>query len=70
MSGGTSDLSASSQLEFDCAEEKVRSLALNTFSGQMGSGEVNFTGNHTLQWTAVAPQSIGEELWKIACGKK
>ena len=68
--GGKSDLSRRAQYEYDCKEEKMRSLALTTFSGQMGSGAVNYTDSDTEKWVPVAPESIGETQWKIACGKK
>ena len=62
--------SSRSQNEFDCKGEKMRALAITSFSGQMLSGTVNHTENTTGEWTAVAPQSMGETMWKIACGKK
>ena len=68
--GGKSTLSGRNQYEYDCKEEKVRSLALTTFSGQMGNGTVNYTDSDTGKWSPVAPDSVGETVWKIACGKK
>ena len=67
---GKSDLSSRAQDEYDCAEERMRRLALTAFSGQMGSGAVNYTDSDTQKWAPVAPRSIREILWKIACGKK
>ena len=66
---GPRHLSTRSQSEFDCKGEKMRTLALTSFSGQMLSGTVNYTDSITGEWTAVAPQSMGETMWKIACGK-
>ena len=68
--GGKSNLSARAQNEYDCKEEKVRTLALATFSGQMGSGAVNYTDSDTGNWVPVGPGSVAETMWKIACGKK
>ena len=67
---GTSDLSERSQYEYDCKEERMRRLALTTFSGQMGSGAVTYTNSDTGNWVPVAPGSVAEAHWKIACGKK
>ena len=66
---GDSNLSARTQDEYDCAVEKLRQLAFTTFSGQMGSGAVNYTDSDTGKWEPVAPGSMGETMWKIACGR-
>ena len=68
--GGESTFSSLAQQEYDCKEEKSRRLALTNFSGQMGSGAVNYTDSDTGKWNPVAPGSVAEVLWKIACGKK
>ena len=62
--------SSRSQDEFDCKGEKMHALAITSFSGQMLSGTVTYTNNTTGDWTPVAPESMGETMWKIACGKK
>ena len=67
--GGKSNLSARAQNEYDCKEERRRFLAYTNFSGQMGSGAINYTDSDTKKWVPVAPGSIGETRWKIACGK-
>ena len=33
-------------------------------------GTVNHTDNITDEWSPIARESMGEALWKIACGKK
>ena len=68
--GGKAFLSRRTQEEFECKEEKMRLLAITTFSGQMLSGTVNYTDNKTEEWMAVPPGSGAEALWKIACGKE
>lgn len=68
--GGKSTLSIRGQQEFDCKEEKRRFLALTSFSGQMLSGAVNLTSDDMDKWSPVAPGSMGETMWKIACGKE
>jgi hypothetical protein len=67
--GGTSFLSAKIQMEFDCAEEQIRVLALSQFSGNMGSGEVVFSNFTKDEWEPVQPGSRGHTLWKVACRK-
>ena len=67
--GGKSILSLRTQCEYDCKEERTRVLAQAFFSGQMLSGTVTYTDNKTGEWTPVAPGSVSETHWKIACGK-
>ena len=66
---GDSYLSDKAQSEYDCKEEKVRTLALIFFSGQMGNGKVVYSDSDTMKWIPVPPGSFGATLWKIACGK-
>jgi len=68
--GGIRFLTAKEQWEFDCAEERSRVLALKEFSGNMGSGTVVYTNSQVGKWQSVTPSSIGQLLWKFACGKK
>jgi surface-adhesin protein E len=67
---GISFLSRKAQIEYDCAEERHRTLALTEFSGNMGKGEVVFISSDEQKWEPVAPESIGRVLWKAACGKE
>jgi hypothetical protein len=67
---GRSYLSTKNQSEFDCAEERYRFLAWIYFSGNMGSGEVIFNSFDEGKWMPVAPGSVTQSLWKVACGKK
>ena len=67
---GDAYLSVKSQSEYDCKEEQIRILALLYFSGKMGSGKVVYsTSEASTQWRPISPASIGETLWKVACGK-
>jgi len=68
-SGRISSLSGRTQEEYDCKEEQSRILGQTNFSGQMLSGNVNHYDSNTGKWEAVAPGSVAEVLWKIACEK-
>jgi surface-adhesin protein E len=68
--GGHSFLSIKGQAEYDCAEERYRPLAFIEFSGNMGSSKVVTNGSTEQEWRPVAPGSVGQGLWKFACGKK
>jgi hypothetical protein len=67
---GDSLLSIRRQNEYDCAEVRTRMLAFTWFSGNMGSGQVVHSDSDEDKWIPVAPESIGQLLWKRACGKE
>ena len=59
-----------SQREYDCKEERSRTLAFAWFDGKMGYGKVVYSDNDiSMKWAPIQPESTGEALWKIACGK-
>jgi hypothetical protein len=67
---GHSFLSLKGQAEYDCAEERYRPLEFIEFSGNMGSSTVVSKDSTEQEWRPVAPGSVGQGLWKFACGKK
>ena len=67
--GGVRFLSNKEEWEFDCVEERSRSLGLKEFSGNMGSGTVVYTNSQVGRWLPVVPGSIGHIVWKVVCKK-
>jgi Surface-adhesin protein E len=67
---GGSFLSIKAQSEYDCAEERERSLAVMYHSGNMGSGKVVYINSNEGNWTPVPPGSTVQAMWKFACGKQ
>ena len=64
-------LSNKSQFEYDCKNETSASVADLSFSDNMGSGQlVSSYYKNGLNPLPVSPGSIGEFVWKIACGKQ
>jgi len=57
--------------QFDCAAQRVRTLAATDFDGHLGTGEVIGGSGYTSEghWVAVEPGTINEGLWEAACGK-
>jgi hypothetical protein len=58
---------------FDCQASRRQLVALYLYSGQMGMGEVVYSGSYQIQesdWKYPPPNSIGEGSINIACGKK
>ena len=68
--GGNSYLSIKAQQTYDCAEDRSRAVAYTKFSGNMGHGAEVYSASEQEKWKPVAPMSVGQELWKVACGKK
>ena len=69
--GGKSYLSKTLLAEYDCAEEQHRLLAVAYYSLEMGQGVVVYKNEHQpSRWMPVMPGTVGQALWKLACGKK
>lgn len=61
-------LSTKMLTEFDCQEEKYRSLALIFHSENMGAGKVVYSNSDPQKWEPVSPRSMSEVMLKFACG--
>lgn len=62
--------STKDQSEYDCKEQRSRTLFYNNYADQMGTGKIVFTMKDPFKWRTVSPGSISSALLKIACGKK
>jgi hypothetical protein len=62
--------STKDQTEYDCKEQRTRTLYYNNYAEKMGTGKIVFTMKDPFKWRPVAVGSISENLFKIACGKK
>jgi hypothetical protein len=62
-------LSSRSELELDCVEEKIRTLAYFWHSRNMGAGGVVASDSFPEKWERIPPRSVGKRIWQIACGK-
>lgn len=57
--------------EYDCKSERIRELFFTKHSGQMGAGNIVHTDDGIpSNWIPTPPGSVGDGLWKIACGTK
>ena len=63
-------LSNKSQWEYDCKEEIYRFLAFSHHRGQMGGGGVSLSDGSPSPSFPVSPNSLGQTIWKLACGKR
>lgn len=67
---GVSYLSLRMQDEYDCTDERTRSLAVTSYSGNMESGKPIYNNSDAGKWAPIAPRTLYQTLWKFACGKK
>ena len=63
-------LSTKTQMQFDCAEKRLRLLAFTSFSRDMGTGIPAGGYVDTGNWVPVKPDSMNQALWEVACGKE
>ena len=64
-------LSDKAHHEYDCKDERSRTLYFTLHSRNMERGNVAYLGDGIRNnWTPVFSDSISERNWKIACGKQ
>jgi len=68
--GGSPFMSIKSHEEFDCRENKLRTLVYSLHSGNMGEGEVIFTDSNPSKWTPAITGKQMKRYLEIACGSK
>lgn len=67
---GKTFMSVRSQNEYDCQDGQSRIFYANIHSKNMAGGEIISTSIKPRDWEPIEPGSVGEALWKIACGVK
>ena len=66
-----SALSARTQYEYHCTEERTRLLSVTTFSENMLNGRVlNSMPSREKDWVPIAPGTVAQKVWKFACTSK
>jgi len=60
-------MSVRMQDEYDCKEERTRTLSISVHSGNMGEGEVIGTTTKPGYWRPVPPDTLVETLRGFAC---
>lgn len=63
-------LSSKDHSEYDCKEERSRTLYYNNYSEKMGTGKIIFTLKDPLQWRPTGSGTIAAALLKRACSRK
>ena len=65
--------SAKGYTVYDCKSEARATSALVFYSDVIGRGDVIMSNSRLekdWQWKPIVPETIGQFVWKIACGKK
>ncbi len=68
--GGSPFMSIKSQEEFDCMENKMRTLVYSLHSGNMGGGEVISVDTNPSKWTSTITGKQMKRYLQIACDSK
>lgn len=62
-------LSTKMEDEYDCVNDRMRTLSISLHSANMGEGEVLGTVTGPGEWRQVLPDTLVETLRAFACGK-
>ena len=57
------------QSEYDCEESAKRAIYVSAHAGNMANGNIVTLITQAGDWTPIAPESVVEAKWKIACKK-
>lgn len=63
-------LSTTTKKQFDCTEKLLRLLGFTEFPRRMAAGSPADEYVDSDRWLPVRPDSIDQDLWKMACGKR
>ena len=63
------ELSRRFRSEYDCKQERSKTLSISEHSGPMASGTTLISGIPNSSWRDIPPGSIGEAVLKIVCAK-
>ena len=66
---GQSFRSVRAQTEYSCSNKNSRPLAASAHTDKMARGSTVHAVNQPGNWRPVAPRSLDEAMWNIACGK-
>ena len=61
------EMSVRARMEYDCKNERIRTLGLSTHSEPMTGGTVLELGGEKQNWRAIAPETVTETIFNIVC---
>ena len=60
-------LSHTSEQQYDCGEQRSRTIRAVVFTDHMGSGTVLYSGTGDNMWQPITPMTINHALWQAVC---
>jgi hypothetical protein len=66
---GKQHASSTARSEFDCQNSRIRTIAFSLHSSQMGEGDLVETAAESNRWLPVAPGTLLNVLWQLACSQ-
>jgi hypothetical protein len=66
---GNQHASSTAHSEFDCRNSRIRTIAFSLHSGQMGDGDLVETAAESDHWLPIAPGTLLNVLWQLACSQ-
>jgi hypothetical protein len=70
QAAGKRFVSFKQQNEYNCKDERIRTVTVTGFSGHMGKGSVVDSGTPSAAWNSVDRDTPMDRLRKLACGKQ
>ncbi|HRP29436.1 MAG TPA: hypothetical protein PLG77_13480 [Burkholderiaceae bacterium] len=68
--GGAAYVSLKRQDEYDCKEPRTRGVEISAFPEPMAQGKAVASEKGSSAWAKIAPGSVSDGMWRIACGKE
>lgn len=62
-------MSSRARTEYDCKNERFRTLAFSTHSESMAHGQIILQGKESTTWQDIPPQSVGDFILKRVCAQ-
>ena len=69
-SDGKPYMSMKARVQYDCKEERLRTMHYSGHSEHMGRGKSVYSDDDPTKWSPVPRATVQEDLWEIACGKR
>ena len=63
------ELSRRGRNEYDCKQERIKTLSFSFHSEAMGSGTTLLSDSNEGEWDHIPPGSVSERVLKIVCAK-
>ena len=63
------EMSRRGLMEFDCKEERMRTIHVSMLSGPMASGEVISSIDSPSDWRYIPPETVGASVLEFVCRK-